>query len=172
MKTKIVDTFKKIYNETSELILKFCQFRVSDREQALDITQEAFMRLWHSLSIGQQIKNGKAYIFTLTRRLIIDWYRKKKSISLEEMNELKEMEYEMVDEKTIHGLDLEPESRFLLQKMDLLPPKHREILELRFIQDLTPLEIGNLLGISANVASVRIYRAVAELKKVSGYEEI
>jgi len=67
-----------IYKADSDAIFRFCLVRVSDREQAMDITEETFLRLWKSLLDGKEILNNKAFLFTLARHLIIDWYRKKK----------------------------------------------------------------------------------------------
>ncbi len=169
MRKHIVITFKKIYEETSGLIMKFCMLRVSNKEQAEDISQEAFLRLWQSLSIGKTIKNGKAYIFTITRRLIIDWYRKKKSVSLEEMSE-GEFVNEVIDEKSMDNLSFGPESRLIWQKVNELTHTHKEILNLRFMMGLSPKEIGEKLGVSANAASVRISKALTALRKISGYQ--
>ncbi len=57
MKQSLVHKFEKIYEKESDAVFRFCLFRVSDREQALDITQETFLRLWQSLSDGKEILN-------------------------------------------------------------------------------------------------------------------
>ena len=88
METNIADNFKNIYEDESDTIFRFCLIRVSNREQALDITQETFLRLWKNMQEGKTILNNKAFLFTIAHRLIIDWYRKKKSFSLDKMLDL------------------------------------------------------------------------------------
>jgi len=172
MKADINHTFETIYENESDIIFRFCLVRVSSREQALDITQETFLRLWKSLLEGKEILNDKAFLFTVAHRLIIDWYRKKKSLSLEGMmyNE-KEDGYNVIDEKTtVSNLEFGAEGRYLLDKINLLSSSYRHPVYLRFVEDLSPGEIGNILGISANAVSVRINRGLIELKKIAGYE--
>lgn len=170
MKLNIVSTFEEIYEKESDTIFRFCVLRVSDREQALDITQETFVRFWQSLGKGETIENPRAFLFTITRRLIIDWYRKKKSLSLESLSYGEdETSYDPPDEATMNNLEVGPEGRYLLTKLEELSPVHRDPITLRFIEGLTPGEIGEVLGISTNAASVRINRALGELRKITGY---
>jgi RNA polymerase sigma factor (sigma-70 family) len=125
--------------------------------------------LWQSLQKGEKIQNNKAFLFTITRRLIIDWYRKKKSLLLGNMKSEDGMEYDVPDETTVGTLDLGAEGRYLLDKMNELAPAHRDPIYLRFVEGLSPPEIGKVLGISANAASVRVNRGLSELRKKTGY---
>ena len=173
MKVDIACKFEKIYGEESDAIFRFCIIRVSNREQAIDITQEAFMRLWQTLQKGDEVKNTRAFLFTVTHRLIIDWYRKKKSISLESiMYRDGELEYEPMDEKTLNSISLKAEGRHLLDKINDLSPTARDPIYLSYVEGLSPKEIGDILGISANATSVRINRGLTELRKKTGYEDV
>lgn len=165
------NNFEEIYGQESDAIFRFCLFRVSDRDQALDLTQETFIRLWQSFKKGEVIINPRAYLFTVAHRLIIDWYRKKKSLSLESlMFKSEDSSYDFIDEKTsIDNLNLGLEGRYLLNKINELSLNHRQPVYLRYVEDLSPPEIGKILGVSANVASVRINRGIMELKKITGY---
>ena len=169
MSENINNTFKKIYDEHGDGIFRFCLVRVSNREQALDLTQETFLRLWNTLLEGKTIENNRAYLFTITRRLIIDWYRKKKSISLDHMIDDENVPYDLPDEKSINITEFGAEGRFLLEKINDLPPTYRDPVYLRYVEDLSPKEIGNILYISENAASVRINRGLEELRKIIGY---
>ncbi len=173
MNTDLINEFEKIYSANSDAIFRFCLIRVSDREQALDITQETFLRLWQNIQEGKEILNYRAFIFTIARRLIIDWYRKKKSLSLDSMTtDDGDNVYDVPDSSTTgEKLILGTEGRYLLDKINELEPSYREPLYLRFAEDLSPPEIGKILGISTNAASVRINRGIAELRKKTGYKD-
>jgi RNA polymerase sigma-70 factor (ECF subfamily) len=172
MKADIASTFEKIYAGESDAIFRFCLVRVSDREQALDIVQETFLRLWQTLTQGKEIMNIRAFLFTVTHRLIIDWYRKKKSISLESlMHAPGHTEFEPKDEKAARNLDVGIEGRYLLDKIGELSPGYRYPVYLRFVEDLSPGEIAVILGISTNAASVRINRGLVELRMKTGYND-
>ncbi len=168
----MVYEFEKIYESQSDAIFRFCLIRVSNREQALDITQETFLRLWQSLQKGLEIRNDKAFLFTVAGRLIIDWYRKKKSISLESiMYKDEEIDHEPALEVTANNLDSGAEGRYLLDKINELSPPYRQPVYLRFVEGLSPVEIGQILDISTNAASVRVNRGITELRKITGYDK-
>jgi RNA polymerase sigma-70 factor, ECF subfamily len=100
MKEDMNHKFETIYEKESDAIFRFCLVRVSDREQALDITQEVFLRLWQSLQKGEDIRNSRAFLFTIAHRLVIDWYRKKKSLSWDKIFGKEDTEIDVIDEKT------------------------------------------------------------------------
>lgn len=172
MKADIINTFETIYEKESDAIFRLCLIRVSDREKALDITQETFLRFWQKLQQEKVILNNRAFLFTIAHNLIIDWYRKKKSIAFKDMPfEDEEAGYDPSDETTTASILFEVEGRYLFNKINELTPIYRHSVYLRFVEDLSPKEIGNILGISANAASVRINRGLMELKKKAGYND-
>ncbi|MBY0376672.1 RNA polymerase sigma factor [Patescibacteria group bacterium] len=172
MKTELKHNFEEIYASESDAIFRFCLSRVSNREQALDITQETFLRLWQSLSKEDKVLNSRAFLFTIAHRLIIDWYRKKKSISLEQMSFGEdESGYDPVDESSLGLMDLGAEGRYLFEKIKELPENSKTPIYMRFVEGLSPSEIGEIIGISPNAASVRLNRALEELRKISGYNK-
>lgn len=163
-----VDTFKKIYDAWSDAIFRFCLTRVSNREQALDLTQETFLRLWQNIEKGEKIKSEKAFLFTVSHRLIIDWYRKKKSVSLDKMMENEENPFDPKDET---NLELKMEGKYLLESLDKLKSDYQDVIYLRFVEGLSPGEIGTITGISTNAVSVRINRGLQELREKTGYNK-
>ncbi len=172
MKSNIKKTFENIYQEESDAIFRFCLVRVSNRDQALDIVQETFLRFWQSLQKGQDIQNNRAFLFTVAHRLIIDWYRKKKSIPFRDINnsdfQEEETDYDPDDEMTASLIEMKAEGRYLLDKINELSANYRHVVYLRFVEDLSPPEIGDIIGISANAVSVRINRGLDELRKKFG----
>jgi RNA polymerase sigma-70 factor (ECF subfamily) len=165
MEESISNTFKKTYEEQSDAIFRFCLIRVSNKDQALDITQETFLRLLKTMLEEKEIENNRAFLFTVARHLIIDWYRKKKSISLDTIIDNEKDSYDLIDQKTIDGIEVGAEGRFLLNKINELSETYREPVYLRFVEDLSPEDIGNILEISTNAASVRINRGLEELRE-------
>ncbi len=167
------EKFISLYNKLSDSVFRYCLFRVSDRDAALDITQEAFTKYWDVLAGGQKINNDRALIFTIARNLIIDYYRKKKSVSLEAMTETEDGEnfedFILVEDNKKYEIELETEARFLINKIIELPKSYQQVVYLRFVEDLSPNEIAEILGVSVSAASVRIHRGIEELKKLTGY---
>ena len=169
-KRTLKEKFEKIYNIESDAIFRFCISRVSDREQALDLTQETFTRFWRALLDEKKITNTRAFIYTIAHHLIIDWYRKKKSVSLEGLgNEETGQAYEPIDDQAQTKIALDQEGRFVLDSIRKVGITNRHAVYLRFVEDLSPPEIAEILGLSVNATSVRINRGLEELRKITGY---
>ncbi len=162
--------FEKVYGDNADALFRFCLVRVSQREQALDLVQDAFTRLWQSMLRGQEIKNPRAFLYTVAHRLVIDWYRKKKSLSLDSLTDEETGEpYEPVGETASADLEAGAEGRFLIGTIEKLEPSYRRAVYLRFVEGLSPPEIGEILGISGNAASVRVNRGLQALRELTGY---
>lgn len=170
MRDEMQELFKEVYDKESDAIFRFCLMRVSDRDQALDITQEVFMRLWNNLTESKKISNHKAFIFTIARNLIIDWYRKKKSISLDRMIDSEDERFDLIDENIINKLELNFEGKNILEKISELSETYQTVVYLRFVEDLSPKEISEITKLSENVVSVRINRGIEELRNKMGYK--
>ncbi|MDD3048192.1 MAG: RNA polymerase sigma factor, partial [Candidatus Pacebacteria bacterium] len=70
--------FSQIYEQNIEKIYRFAFFKTSSELVAQDIASEAFSRLWVQIKKGVEIKNPQAFLYKVTRNLLIDYYRKRK----------------------------------------------------------------------------------------------
>lgn len=164
--------FLELYNRESDAIFRFCLLRTSDSEKAVDLTQDTFMRFWDVMSKGEEaITHERALLFKIARNLIIDWYRKKKSVSLDSFleNEDGSIDSLLIDKDTTN-LEMSGEARFVLEKISELEPMYQQVVYMRFVEDMKPKEISEILGESVNVVSVRITRGIEKLREITGYE--
>lgn len=158
-------SLKKVFLESfdaySDAIFRFCMVKTSQKELSEDLTQEVFMRYWQALKDQKEMTHTRAYLYTIANNLIIDWYRKKKSVSLDV---LAENGYEPAETK---AEPLEKNAEFLevLSVIDDLDAKDREVLLLRYVEGLDPKDIALILNETANVVSVRINRAIDRVQK-------
>lgn len=160
------EQFTEIYEREVHALYRYVFLRISQKDEVLDIVQDTFMKFWLAMNKGAEIRSPRSFIFTIARNRIIDWYRKKKHYSLEEITETEEgMGFEIPDEELYRGMNLSAEAAVVLKAVDGLPPQYREAVYLRFVESLSPSEIAEVLGITANAASVRISRGMEELRK-------
>src|SRR5882672_2885848 len=78
------DTFTEGFERYSDELFRHCMLRLSDRERALELTQEAFLRAFE-YSQKNEIRELRPFLYRTLRHLIIDEYRKHKTVSLEAM---------------------------------------------------------------------------------------
>jgi RNA polymerase sigma-70 factor, ECF subfamily len=155
------EKFLNIYEKHADAIYRHCYFRVSNKELAENLTQETFMRAWTYLGEGKEIQNMKALLYKMAGNLVIDHYRKKKESSLENMTEAGFQVSDLSEGQMENAVDLKD----LIEKMDRLEDGDRNLLIMRFIDDMRPREIAKILDLKVNIISVRLHRAVGKLKK-------
>lgn len=154
--------FLEAYDKYSEAIYRHCYFRIFNRERAKELMQEAFTRTWESISKGADILNIKAFLYRTATNLVIDESRKKKTDSLDSLHERGFDPSSPKVETAYDSMEIEAVLKLIKQ----LDEKYREVVMMRYVNDLTPKEISAALGISENVVSVRIHRAIKELRKI------
>ena len=164
--------FTDIYNEESDSLFRFCLLRVSNRDKALDITQESFTRFWNSIYQGKQVDNPRALLFVVARNLIIDWYRRIKSSSLESLTkDDDDRTFDFPDEVSTSQMDISADSKRVLSMLNNLEKQYREVVYLRYVEDLPPKDIAQILHLNTNVVSVRITRGMEALRKMMGIKK-
>lgn len=156
------DLFKTTYEKHADDIFRFCYFRTSDRERAKELMQEAFMKTWGAIAQGAEIDNMRAYVYKAARNLAINEIeRRKESLSLESMSE--ESGFDPEDSEIISP-DRFAEGKILQEHVQALDPPYREVITLRFMNDLGIKEMAEVIGESENAISVRLNRAMKKLK--------
>ncbi len=152
--------FMNAYDSFSDAIYRHCYFRISDHDKALDLMQETFTKTWKYVSKGNEVENMKSFLYKTANNLIIDQYRKKKEISLDT---LQEAGFEPKEEPQII---FTADKKNMFKLLDNLDEKYKEIIVMRYIDDMTPKEIAELTGESENVISVRIHRGIKRINEL------
>ncbi|MDB5260420.1 MAG: polymerase sigma factor, sigma-70 family [Candidatus Nomurabacteria bacterium] len=149
------------YTNHSDSLFRLCLYKTSSNETAKDILQETYLRYWDYLSQGKIVDSEKAFLFQIARNLIIDYYRKKKSVSLDS---LKEEGFDPGD-ASHNKIVNEAEVNIAIETINNLDEKYKDVVYMRLIEDMPMEEIGRSLGISANTATVRFHRGMKQLEK-------
>lgn len=148
--------FFALYESQADALFRFVSFRMSDREMAKDITQEAFLKMWETLSSGRKIDNERAFLFRIASNLVIDRYRKAKEYSLDD---LAEQGFDAPDDLGI-PIETKIDSEAALALLEKLPEKYREAVWLRMVEEWSVKDIAALAHETENVISVRIHRGL------------
>lgn len=154
------DSFLKAYNLYADAIFRHLYFRLRDRELAKDLMQETFFRAWEYVAKGKMVENLRAFLYQIAKNVLVDEFRKKKTSSLESL-----MEEGFQPEAKSQGMAEKIDGAQALDMLRTLKDEDREIIILRYIDDLTPQEISEISGDSVNVISVRLHRALEKLRR-------
>lgn len=156
------EAFIEAYDEYAEAIFRYCAFRVSDRERARELMQETFANAWEYLRKGRSIEQMRPFLYRIAHNVCVNESLRAKPFSLEALEE--QSGFDPVDARS-RTPEEDAEAALLLERLGSLRPKDRELLALRYFDGLPVAEIAEALGIPPNTASVRIKRAVEELRK-------
>jgi RNA polymerase sigma factor (sigma-70 family) len=164
--------FTALYERENDALFRFCLWRVSNRETALEMTQETFARLWGKMAGGINVEHPRAFIYVTARHLIIDWYRKTKSSSLEALSEYGDRPFDPVDENAHTLIETSSDAKRALLTINKLEDQYREVVYLSFVEDLPPREIAQILNITPNAVSIRLTRGLDALRRLTGIDKI
>ena len=156
---------KKVYN--------LCLRMSANPDDALDLSQEAFLRAWRSLGQYQFEASFSTWLFRLTSNICIDFLRRKKRRQETSLTE----SYDGSDEGAELSVpDAQPgpeqqamtnETKIeLARAMEQLSPEHREILQLRVVEDLQYEQIADILGVRVGTVKSRLARARLSFRKI------
>ena len=162
------EAFLSIHDEMADSLFRFALLRVGSREDAVDIVQTTFTRAWAHIRQGKEVPQPKAFLFKIARNLIVDSYRRSKTVSLDVLAE--DDGFDPVDEQASNATIASAEWRIVEEALQTLSPVDREAIIMRFVEGRMPKEIAQITGLSENVVSVRINRAVERLKRAVHHE--
>ena len=144
--------------EHYDKLFQYCCSRVSSRETAEDITQEAFLRF-----LEHPEYQGKAheiqYLYTIARNLCIDAYRKKPPDELpEDLPDDHPGESAWIDRIALRSV------------LDKLPEDEREIIVLRYVSELSVADLARIHGVTWFAMNRRIKNILTRMRKDFGKE--
>jgi RNA polymerase sigma-70 factor (ECF subfamily) len=162
--------FELLYERHSREVWALAYARWLNADTAMDIMQEAFLRLWKQMESGEPILNPRAWLLRVARNLAEDHaksaFRRNGTHPPQTMNGVQAHQ-----PLPLESLEREETFAQLRDVMEQMPKADREILTLRYALDYETGEIAELLSINATAVHMRLSRArqrLAERLKATG----
>ncbi len=165
--------FDELLSRNQSKLFSYILFVVRDEDKANDLFQETFVKVITKLHQGRYVDSGKfgAWIMRIAHNVIMDWYREQRSRNLIEPTDENDL-------SNLNGneiLDSNVENRYVNDQimvdvknmMNMLPPTQREVVFMRFYQDLSFKEIAETTGVSINTSLGRMRYAILNLRRMS-----
>lgn len=150
-------------------LFRYLTYITGNRERAEDFFQETWIRV---LERGHQY-DGKskfeAWLFSIARHLVIDWQRTKKPQSLDALTHPDEgapVEFSDHDPSPLQVVLTQESESTVRDSLEKLPAIYREVLLLRFQEELQLNEIADVLAAPISTVKSRLYRGLEELRGV------
>jgi len=141
------------------IIFRYFYYRTKTKEDAEDLTSEVFVRLVES--IKKQTGNFTAWLFSIARNLLIDYYRKKgrlKEVPLDDT-----IAQDLKDPSSTKGIDLTQDD--LRKLLSHLTDEQREVIILKFIDGYSNDEISQSVKKSVGAIKALQFRALSALRE-------
>ncbi|MEI7452552.1 MAG: sigma-70 family RNA polymerase sigma factor [Candidatus Falkowbacteria bacterium] len=165
LKKKDKDAFIEAYDLYAADINRFIYFKVGSKEEANDLTSIVFLKTWDYVCNNSLVDSRtlRALLYKVARTSIIDYYREHHVVASIDDEENK---IDVIDESQdiITQINLNSDVEMIKDKLPEIKAEYREILVMRFVNDLTMDEIADITGKSKVNIRVTIFRALKALK--------
>lgn len=170
------ERFLRAFDEYGDALFRHASLRVSDRERAIDIVHDTYAKVWSYVRSGHDVEQFRPFLYKVLNNLIIDEYRKVKEASLDALFEkegIDEGTFTELSESTAEALAATIDGKKAFEVLEELPDVYREVIILRFVDELGPKEISELIEENENVVSVRLFRGLKLLRsKIEAKEQV
>ena len=164
--------FDTLLGRYKSSVYSYIYYIVQDKELAEDIFQETFVKVIVTIKQGGYTENGKfkAWIMRIAHNLVIDSFRQERSENTISNDEVEVDLFNNRDlcEETIEDSLVRRQVLSDVRKLvKHLPDNQREVLEMRYYQDLSFKQIADLTGVSINTALGRMRYAILNMRRMA-----
>ena len=160
------DAFRKLFRMYYPKVRVFIQGFVKNKEDANDLAQMVFIRLWEKRDKFSDVHNFDAYLFMITKHNIGSFMAKQHALLQTDDGWLPEMTFERTPHDELVQKDLQLYIQLVVEHM---PAKRREIYRMSREQDLSNEEIAERLGIQKKTVENHLNLALRMLKEALAY---
>lgn len=165
--------FDLLLSRNQSKLFSYILFVVHEQDWANDIFQETFVKVITKLQEGRYIDSGKfsAWIMRIAHNVIMDWYRDNRAKNIVETSDDNDLSNVTGNDITDFNIEdryvNEQVLRDVKKMMNLLPPTQREIVFMRFYQEMSFKEIAETTGVSINTALGRMRYAILNMRRMA-----
>lgn len=164
--------FDLLLSRNQEKLFTYILFVVRDREMANDMFQETFFKVVSRLQQGKYIANGKfsAWLMRIAHNVIMDWYRQQRAqniVDAPKENDLSNVGSTLLESSREGEFVNNQVMEDVRRMMSHLPASQREVVFMRFYQQMSFKEIAEATGVSINTALGRMRYAILNLRRMT-----
>ena len=164
--------FDLLLSRTQSKLFTYIMFVVRDQDVANDIFQETFVKVIVKLKQRKYTNSGKfsAWLVRIAHNVIMDWYREQRLervVEPTEDNDLSNISDELLDMNVENQFVNEQVLADVKKMMNMLPPSQREVVFMRFYQEMSFKEIAEATNVSINTALGRMRYAILNLRRMA-----
>ena len=157
--------FAVLYDKYFDQIYRYVYRRVGDKEMVYDLVSQTFYdALAHIKDYEWRGFSFSAWLYKIAHNNVLKWYRTSgrfQTVEVEEGRNIPDESANPVKEAVLG------EARDqIAEVMDQLEPEEREIIRLKFFEEISNIEIAEVMGLSANHIGVKVFRVLKKVKQL------
>ncbi|WP_051272165.1 RNA polymerase sigma factor [Shimazuella kribbensis] len=160
-----LDAYDQLVQKYMNKVYYLLYRMIGREEDAKDLAQECFIRAYKHLHQYDITRSFSSWLYKIAINLCRNELQKQKRQAFELQGQLEIADTENPEQVYIQ----KEETRRYQQEIDLLPPFYREVLILRYYQELSYVEISESLGITETDVRNYLYRAKRKLRKQTSF---
>lgn len=161
------EQFEQLFRTMYPKVKNFAAKLLCSEDDAEDIAQDIFVKLWDNPLLLEEMEMQSSYIFTMTRNRVLDFIRRK---AVRKEYSSKTPEWHNIDTDTgnaIHNSIYAKEIKILaLMAVENMPEQRQKVFRMSRIDNMSNADIAEKLGLSVRTVERHIYLAIKDIRDI------
>ena len=157
--------FAVLYDKYFDQIYRYVYRRVNDKDTVHDLVSQTFFDAFsHLKSFEWRGYPFSSWLYKIAHNNVLKWYREQSKgykVGLDEIGELADLTADSKRDASVKETQLEVQK--VIEQLD---SEEREIIRLKFYEEVSNIEIAEIMGLSANHIGVKVYRTLKKVKQL------
>ena len=154
----------QFYNEYINKVYKFYYIKCLDKHTAEDLTSQTFLLFVEHVNSGKEIEDNKKYLYGIMRNVWLQFLKKKYEDAISGIENIEDFEDYSVSQTNAY------ESTSIINRImpyiNKLPPKQRQVIRMRHIEQKSVSEVAISLGKDKNYVKTTQHRGISRLREM------
>jgi len=129
-----------------------------------DVVQESFLRIWRARAI-EPVRSARAFLFRVARNVALDWIRRDRASPVTTVRDWEGLSVLDHDSDPARAVDERAKLLALVEAIEALPPRCREVVILRKLQQIPQREVARQLGLAEKTVEAQVARGLARCEE-------
>ena len=158
------EAFGELYDEYVDQIFRYIFYKVGDFSEAQDLTGQTFLRAFENIDVYEMRDvSFSSWLYRIAHNLVVDHFRKasrRENVSIEEEPHIP------ATDNAIESIEESIDSQALCEALQKLTHNQREVIILKFIDNLSNAQVAEIMGISVGAVKSTQKRALLALHRI------
>lgn len=159
------ESFALLYDKYFDQIFRYVYRRVSDKDTVEDLVSQTFFDAFaHIKSFEWRGFPFSSWLYKIAHNNVLKWYREQSKVQKVGLDDVAELVDHSADSKA--EASLKEKQLEVQQVIGQLDWEEKEIIRLKFFEEVSNIEIAEIMGLSANHIGVKVYRTLKKVKQL------